>query len=158
MKKLLLLLLCVPLMFSCGDNKNDDKINKLENRIKELEGKDLKKRKKTSLDINIDNLKHPCDFLDAYTKVLVEVYSLGQENNWIPLTEGSDELKQLNDMYKIQAEIRYTGGEMMKELEFNMEECDDFEEWEQNIEDKGRKIQDWIREFEELLYVAKSRI
>ena len=34
MKKLLVLLLCVPLMFSCGENKNDDKINKLDiNRI-----------------------------------------------------------------------------------------------------------------------------
>ena len=156
MKKLLLILLCVPLMFSCGDNKNDDKINKLENRIKELEGKDLKKRKKTSLDINIDNLKHPCDFLDAYTKLLEEVYSLGQENNWIPLTEGSDELKQLNDIYKILEEIRYTGGEMMKESEFNIEECDDFEEWEQNIEDKGDKIDHWIDEFEELLVELKT--
>ena len=148
----------MPLMFSCGDDKNDDKINKSENRIKELEGKDLKKRKKTSLDINIDNLKRPCDFLGAYTKILEEIYSLGQENNWIPLTEGSDELKQLNDIYKIMVEIRHTGGEMMKESEFNIEECDDFEEWEQNIEDVGEKIEDWIDEFEELLYVAKSRI
>ena len=37
MKKLLLLLLCVPLMFSCGDNKNDDKINKLEDRIDKIQ-------------------------------------------------------------------------------------------------------------------------
>jgi hypothetical protein len=136
MKKLLLLLLCVPLMFSCGDNKNDDKINKL--------------------DINIDNLNHPCDFLDAYTKLLDEVYSLGQENNWIPLTKGSDELKQLNDIYKILSEIRYTGAKMREELDFNIKECDDFKEWEQNIEDKGNKIDHWIDEFEEFLVELKT--
>jgi cytochrome c551/c552 len=37
MKKLLLLLLCVPLIFSCGGNEKDNKIKKLENRIDKLE-------------------------------------------------------------------------------------------------------------------------
>ena len=37
MKKLLLLLLCVPLLFSCGGNEKDNKIKKLENRIDKLE-------------------------------------------------------------------------------------------------------------------------
>ena len=37
MKKLLLILLCFPIIFSCGEK--DNKINKLEDRIEELEGK-----------------------------------------------------------------------------------------------------------------------
>ena len=40
MKKLLLLLLCVPLMFSCGENEKDLKIKELEEKIKEFEGKE----------------------------------------------------------------------------------------------------------------------
>ena len=39
MKKLLLLLLCVPLMFSCGESEKDTKIQELEKKIEELEEK-----------------------------------------------------------------------------------------------------------------------
>ena len=71
-------------------------------------------------------------------------------------TEPLNELEQLNDIYKILSEIRYTGAKMREELEFNIKECDDFEEWEQNIEDKGDKIDHWIDEFEELLVELKT--
>ena len=66
MKKLLLLLLCVSLMFSCGEK--DDKIKKLEERIDELENKkeDTENKKEVENDYKIknkvDDLKEQKDF------------------------------------------------------------------------------------------------
>ena len=55
MKKLLLLLLCVSLMFSCGEK--DDKIKKLEERIDELENKkeDTENKKEVENDYKMKN-------------------------------------------------------------------------------------------------------
>jgi hypothetical protein len=47
MRKVLLILLCVPLMFSCGEkanNEKDIKIKELENRIEELESNEASGR------------------------------------------------------------------------------------------------------------------
>ena len=70
MKKLLLILLCVPLLFSCGEK--DDKIKKLEERIDELENKkeDTENKKDVENDYNmknkiknkVDDLKEQKDF------------------------------------------------------------------------------------------------
>ena len=66
MKKLLLLLLCVSLMFSCGEK--DDKIKKLEERIDELENKkeDTENKKEVENDYKmknkVDDLKEQKDF------------------------------------------------------------------------------------------------
>ena len=52
MKKLLLILLCVPLMFSCGESEKDTKIQELEKKIEELEDK----FKIITNDYNTDNI------------------------------------------------------------------------------------------------------
>jgi hypothetical protein len=127
MKKLLLILLCVPLIFSsCGDdNKN------------------------TSLDININELEDPCDFINALLEVSQDIYNLGEENKWEPLSEGSQELNQAKDFWKKFIEIRSAGWEYLGPMtESEQEECGvDIN----NMEDQREKIGDWIQTFQEYL-------
>jgi hypothetical protein len=73
MKKLLLILFCLPLMFSCGEK--DDKIKKLEERIDELENKkeDTENKKEVENDYKIknkvDDLKEQKDFYISEIKL-----------------------------------------------------------------------------------------
>ena len=126
MKKLLLILLCVPLIFSSCENNQ-----------------------KTSLDINIDNLKDPCDFIDALYEVIQDMYNLGEENKWEPLSEGSKELNQAKDFWEKFIEIRSAGWEYLGPMtESEQEECG----IDTNKSDDQRdKIGDWIQTFQEYL-------
>ena len=127
MKKLFLILLCAPLMFiSCGDNN-----------------------KNTSLEININELETPCDYINALQEVTQDMYSLGKENKWEPLSEDSKQINQAKDLWKKFIEIRSDGWEYLGPMtESEIEECGI------NInksDDQRDKIEDWIKTFQEYL-------
>ena len=82
MKKLLLILLCVPLLFSCGEK--DDKIKKLEERIDELENKkDVENdyNMKNKIKNKVDDLKEQKDFyISEIKRDSTELSKLKNEN------------------------------------------------------------------------------
>ena len=64
MKKILLILLCLPLLFSCGENKEEKKWEK------ELKEMYLKVDEK---DFNYSEINDPCVFLDTLCNVLNDI-------------------------------------------------------------------------------------
>jgi hypothetical protein len=123
MKKLLLILLCLPLTFSSCENK-----------------------KNTSLDININELEDPCDFINALSEVTQDMYNLGEENKWTSLSEGSKE--QAKDLQKKYIEIRSAGWEHIGSNIFaepEQEECGITIRID--VGAQGEKLADWIDTF-----------
>jgi len=127
MKKLLIILLCAPLIFSsCGENN-----------------------KNTSLEININDLETPCDYINGLSEVTQDIYDLGEKNKWEPLSEGSKDINQAKDLWKKFIEIRSAGWEYLGPMtESEIEECDSYTE---KTDEQRDKIGDWIQTFQEYL-------
>ena len=116
MKKLLLLLLCVPLMFSCGKNNEDKKV---------ASDKDI-----NILEININEINDACELIDAAVIVFEETIELSDkyfdiEKKYVPQNV-TEKLKMLN----------WKGIEIMERLgvdfdKKDVENCRNFENfWE----------------------------
>ena len=116
MKKLLLLLLCVPLMFSCGENNEDKKV---------ASDKDI-----NILEININEINDACELIDAAVIVFEETIELSDkyfdiEKKYVPQNV-TEKLKMLN----------WKGIEIMERLgvyfdKKDVENCRNFENfWE----------------------------
>ncbi|MDC0202020.1 hypothetical protein OAJ56_02130 [Flavobacteriales bacterium] len=116
MKKLLLLLLCVPLIFSCGDDNEDKKV---------ASDKDI-----NILEININEINDACELIDAAVIVFEETIELSDkyfdiEKQYVPQNV-TEKLKMLN----------WKGIEIMERLSVDfdkkdVENCRNFENfWE----------------------------
>jgi hypothetical protein len=96
MKKLLLLLLCVPLMFSCGDSEDDEKIQELENKINEFEriidnqGRYFEESQEISIRTSENGMieKHNDDYILINTsKINKYEYTVSISGKWMTMGE-----------------------------------------------------------------------
>ena len=88
MKKLFLILLCLPMIFSCGDKKADkDKTKKLEDRIAELENK-IENKDEGSLDKEVTK------------EILEDGYAENNRINYCDILFSDSSIKQRN-IYKV---------------------------------------------------------
>jgi hypothetical protein len=115
MKKLLLILLCLPLLFSCGNNKERQIINlKSENEIlkNKLEKEQVKRIKDKVLDIikqfNITNNyeikleefdSNPCTLIDSIEIIVQNFYKIALNNNYNVILENEKEFDEIAENF-----------------------------------------------------------
>ena len=84
MKKLLLILLCLTLLFSCEDNKQKEKnTSTKDNLIKVFQPPN------NWVDADLKSLDHPVEFMDAQAYLLTQLDEIAQKNNYKTLNKGS---------------------------------------------------------------------
>ena len=127
MKKLLLLLLCVPLIFSCGENNEDKKV---------ASDKDI-----NILEININEINDACELIDAAVIVFEETIELSDkyfdiEKKYVPQNV-TEKLKMLD--WKL-GEIKDKLFETLEDFK-DVENCRNFENYMEIYGDKYQNIQ-----------------
>ena len=127
MKKLLLLLLCMPLMFSCGGDKEQ-----------------------TSEDINLETLKEPCDFVNANLKVVNDLINLAKKYDYEIISEDSEDYKKILSFRKRSTFIFARNYELFGHIYNNPKhiDCENYDLLFAAIADK--KFEDWCELFPEL--------
>ena len=106
-----------------------------------------KKKKKDWTDINIENIKEPCDCIIPMVTLVDNMYTLVEENNWKPINDNSDYSKEVNNiqekMEKIQSLCEIMWNKQKKEEEY-LNECENFKKWEEHTNNKARKLFEWL--------------
>jgi hypothetical protein len=126
MKKLLLILLCVPLMYSCGGNKEQ-----------------------TSEDIDLETLKEPCDFVDASLCCVDDLINLAKKYNYEIIPKDSEDLQKIESFSQIFEDISIHRIEIYGEdFETLYEDCKNYDLLRSKIMDK--EFMDWCELFPEL--------
>ena len=106
MKKLLLILLCLPLVFySCKDEKQKEtSTNTEDNLIK------LFQPPNNWIDADLKSLDHPVEFMDAQAYLLTQLDEIAQKNNYKTLNKGSklyDEAVVILETLKMVRDAQY---------------------------------------------------
>ena len=127
MKKLLLLLLCVPLIFSCGGNKEQ-----------------------TPEDINVETLKEPCDFVNANFKLVNDLINLAKKYDYEIISEDLEDYKKIVSYSKLIDDINARNNKLFGGIYNNPEhiDCENYDLFIATFADK--KFTDWSELFPEL--------
>ena len=115
MKKLLLILLCLPMIFSCGNNKEHQIINlKAENEI--LKHKLYKEQKKTmqakmfniiqqfnirnNYEVQLEEFdSNPCDPIDSIYIIVQKFYKIALDNNYNVILENEKAFNEISENF-----------------------------------------------------------
>ena len=106
MKKLLLILLCVPLMFSCGENEKDNK-NQGERRSEILTNQEAR---------NVNNINNPCDCNDMQYVVLKDIIDLADGRIESEIKKNEQDSILLMSLWKEYQDIANICSEMYQKL------------------------------------------
>ena len=104
MKKLLLLLLCVPLMFSCGEKDNK---NQSERRSEILKNQEAR---------NINDINNPCDCNDMEYVVLKDIIDLADGRILTSIRENEQDSILLMNLWKEYHDMANICSEMYQKL------------------------------------------
>jgi hypothetical protein len=105
MKKLLLILLCVPLMFSCGENNED---NETEDNLKEI-------------------IKNPCDLMSYMKEIFLKLEVIADKHANIDELDKGERKQVNNHISNIKESWTYS---VKKFPSFDIGTYEDCEEWQ----------------------------
>ncbi len=115
MKKLLLILLCVPLLFSCGEN-NEEKKDKI---------------KESTKDIDVNKIDNACDYVDAVGVVTGEMIDLKEEYKD---TDKEDIPKSaFKKMESLKEKLKSVHNEVKDEWIDEIKDCPNFNKVDENM-------------------------
>ena len=154
MKKLLLILLCLPLLFSCGSKEetqdNTEYIGKTDEAMRKdiidiIQQFNIRNNYEAKPDIDV------CALFDSINLIAVKINKIALENNYDVILENEVKFQDLSNTYKkmlpiIGSLVEYNSEFTAKEVEDQTDKCKNFKEIEERIEHyfQNKRFEEWF--------------
>jgi hypothetical protein len=157
MKKLLLILLCLPLLFSCGGKKETQKKDEYIGKTNDAMKKDIieviqqfnirNNYEVKQQHLNID----PCALLDSINLIAVKINKIALENDYIVILENDVKFQELSNTFKkmlpiIASFANFNMSNTDKEKKAQIDKCKNYKDIEERFEHyfQNKRFEEWF--------------